>query len=68
MQGDEESICRFLDKLRSIAQLLDARVIGEGEDITDPTPTPPKRAGCASVIVCAVAFIAIVAFVLMSLR
>ncbi len=65
--GDEDSICRFLDKLRSIARLLDARVIGEGEDITDSSPTPPPRAGCASVIIVAIAFIAITVCTLLSL-
>jgi hypothetical protein len=68
-RGDDDSICRFLDKLRSIARLLDARVSGEGEDITDPTPTPPRRAGCTSVVVCAVALVALLAFVVVvSLR
>jgi hypothetical protein len=68
MQGDEDSICRFLDKLRSIARVLDARVIGEGEDITDPTPASPRRGGCASVIACAASFIVIVVCVFLSLR
>jgi hypothetical protein len=59
MRGDEDSICRFLDKLRSIARILDARVFGEGEDITEPTPAPAQRAGCASVLVCALAFVVV---------
>jgi hypothetical protein len=68
MQGDEDSICRFLDKLRSIARVLDARVIGEGEDITDPTPASPRHGSCASVMACAAGFIVIVVSVLLSLR
>ena len=59
MRGDEDSICRFLDKLRSIAHTLDARVFGEGEDITEPHPPPSPRAGCTSVMVCAVALLAV---------
>lgn len=43
--GDDPSICRFLDKLRSVARLLGARVTGEGDDITDdPAPTSPPKA------------------------
>src|SRR6266498_322279 len=60
-RGDDASICRFLDKLRSIAGKLDARVTGEGEDITEPTPASPPRGGCMSVIVCAVALLAVIA-------
>jgi len=68
-RGDDDSICRFLDKLRSIARLLDARVWGEGEDITEPAPAPARRAGCTSLIVCAVALLALVALVVVvSLR
>jgi len=63
-RGDEDSICRFLDKRRSIARLLDARVFGEGEDITDPAPPLPPRAGCTSVIV----LVAVVAFVIIRIR
>ena len=67
-RGDDKSINRFLDKLRSIAQVLDARVSGEGEDITDPTPASPPKGGCMSVIACAVAMIAIIAFVVIGRR
>jgi hypothetical protein len=63
-RGDEEGICRFLDKLRSIASILDARVFGEGQDITDPTQVPGRRAGCASVILCVLAFVALLAILL----
>ncbi len=68
MRGDEDSICRFLDKLRSIARILDARVFGEGEDITEPTPAPARRAGCASVLVCALAFIVVLVILTSSWR
>src|SRR5262249_46265602 len=57
IRGDEESICRFLDKLRSMAGKLDARVTAEGEDITEPRPASPPKGGCMSVIVCAVALL-----------
>jgi hypothetical protein len=67
-RGDDASICRFLDKLRSIAGKLDARVTGEGEDITEPPPASSPKGGCMSVIVCAVALLAVVAFVTMGLR
>ena len=56
-QGDDVSICRFLDKLRSIGRLLDARVIGEGEDITDKAPASSSKGGCMSVIVCVVTLV-----------
>ena len=65
--GDEVSICRFLDKLRSIAGELDARVIGEGEDITAAPTSPPKR-GCMAVIVCTVALLTVTLFVIIGLR
>jgi hypothetical protein len=64
MRGDEDSISRFLDKLRSIAMALDARVFGEGDDITEASPPPRPRAGCASVITCAVALLALAAVVI----
>lgn len=64
MRGDEDSICRFLDKLRGVAGALDARVFGEGDDITEPHPPPPRRAGCTSVIACAVALITLAAVVI----
>jgi len=67
-RGDDDSICRFLDKLRSIARILDARVVGEGEDITDPPPAAPPKVGCMSVIACAIALIAVVASVIIGLR
>ena len=68
VRGDDDSICRFVDKLRDIARILDARVTCEGEDITEQTPAPPKRTGCASIIVCAVSFIAVAVFILLSFR
>ena len=67
-RGDDASICRFLDKLRSIASKLDARVTGEGEDITEPAPASPPKGGCMSVIVCAVALLAVIAFAIIGLR
>jgi len=67
-KGDDESICRFLDKLRSIAQQLDARVTGEGEDITDPAPASTLKRGCMSIVVCAVALLAVIAFTIIGSR
>jgi len=49
-RGDEDSICRFLDKLRSIARVLDACVSGEGEDITEPAVAPSPKAGCMAIL------------------
>jgi hypothetical protein len=68
MRGDEDSVCRFLDKLRSIARILDARVFGEGEDITEPTPAPAQRAGCASVLVCALVFVVVLVIMISNWR
>src|SRR5207247_6681908 len=42
-RGPEESGLRFLEKLRSIARLLDARLLAEGEDITDAPATRAAR-------------------------
>lgn len=57
---DELRLNRFLDKLRSIAGKLDARVYGEGgEDITMQPPTLSSKTGCAAVIVCMAAFFAV---------
>ena len=67
-RGDEDDIYRFVEKLRSIARLLDARVTGEGEDITDPAPASTPKGGCISVIVCAVAVLAVIAFAVIGLR
>ena len=66
LKGDSDAqVLEILDKLRSMAGILDARVFGEGdEDITDPGVDPPKRTGCTSVIVCAVAFIGVVIVVI----
>jgi hypothetical protein len=67
-RGDDDSICRFLDKLRTIAGKLDARVDGEGEDITEPAPASPPKGGCMSVIVCAVALLAVITFAIIGFR
>jgi hypothetical protein len=67
-RGDDASICRFLDELRSIAGKLDARVIGKGEDITEPAPASSPKGGCMSVIVCEVALLAVTTFVIIGLR
>jgi hypothetical protein len=66
--GDDASLCRFVDKLRSIAGLLEARVGCEGEDITDPEPASPPKGGCTSVIVCAAVLLAVIAFAILGLR
>ncbi len=66
MRGDEDGICRFLDKLRSLSRILDARVFGEGEDITEPTPAPDRRAGCTSVLLCALAPVVVLGIVMSS--
>jgi len=67
--GDDASICRFLHKLRSIATKLDARVTGEGEDITEPaSAAPTTKGGCVPVIVCAVALLAVIVFAIIGLR
>ena len=68
MRGDQDSICRFLDKLRSIARILDARLFAEGEDITEPTPAPARHAGCASVLVCALALFVVLISLISSRR
>ena len=70
LKGDGDAqVLEILDKLRSMAGILNARVFGDGDgDITDPGIDPPKRAGCTTVIVCAVAFIGVVAFVIHYLR
>lgn len=67
-RGDDASICRFLDKLRSIAGKLDARVTGEGEDITEPEPASAPKGGCMSVIACVVALLVVMAFAVIGLR
>jgi hypothetical protein len=67
-KGDEDSVYRFLEKLRSIARLLDARVTGEGEDITDPAPASTPKGGCISVIMCTVAVLVVIAFAIVGLR
>ena len=66
---DPFAVLEILDKLRSMAGILDARVFGEEDgDITDPGVDPPKRAGCTSVIVCAVALVGFVLVVVQYLR
>jgi hypothetical protein len=67
-RGDDASICRFLDKLRSVAGKLDARVIGEGEDITEPATGSTPKGACISVLVCVAALLAVIAFVMIGLR
>jgi hypothetical protein len=67
-RGDDESICRFLEKLRSIARVLGARVSGEGEDITDSAPAPSPKGGCMSVIACAASLGALATVVILCLR
>jgi len=70
LKGDGDvQVLEILDKLRSMAGILDARVFGDGDgDITDPGVDPPNRAGCTTVIACAVVFIGVVAIVIHSLR
>ena len=70
LKGDDDSqVLAILDKLRGMAGSMDARVFGEGDgDITDPGVDPPKRAGCATFIVCAVVFIAVGTILIVSLR
>ena len=66
LKGDGDAqVLEILDKLRSMAGILDARVFGDGDgDITDPGVDPPKRAGCTSVIVCAIFGVIIVLFII----
>ena len=54
LRGSEEETMAFIDKLRSIAISLDARLVGEeGEDVTNEETSELKKtfSGCASVIV-----------------
>lgn len=62
--GEEESICRFLEKLRGVAKALDARLTCEGEDITDPAPVSVSvsKTGCMPVIVSLTLVLALAAF------
>jgi len=62
-QGNESDLKRFLEKLRSIASKLDARMTAEGEDITDQKPTSPPTGGCMSIIVCAAGLIVVIAII-----
>jgi len=55
-------------ELRSIARQLDARVTGEGEDITDPAPTSSPKRGCMAVIVCVVALLAVIVIAIIGRR
>ena len=70
LKGDGDAqVLEILDKLRSMARILDARVFGEEDgDITDPGVDPQKRAGCTSVMVCAVALVGFVIVVVQYLR